>query len=45
METSRAEYQREIMNAVSDPLTERVVVMTAAQVGKTEILLNTMAIL
>ena len=39
--TSRAEYQREIMNAVSDPLTERVVVMTAAQVGKTEILLNT----
>ena len=38
--TSRAEYQREIMNAVSDPLIERVVVMTAAQVGKTEILLN-----
>ena len=39
--TSRAEYQREIMNAISDPLVERVVVMTAAQVGKTEILLNT----
>ena len=39
--TSRAEYQREIMNAISDPFTERVVVMTAAQVGKTEILLNT----
>ena len=38
--TSRAEYQREIMNAISDPLIERVVVMTAAQVGKTEILLN-----
>ena len=39
--TSRAEYQREIMNAVSDPLTERVVMMTAAQIGKTEIILNT----
>ena len=38
--TSRAEYQREIMDAISDPLIERVVVMTAAQVGKTEILLN-----
>ena len=39
--TSRAEYQREIMNAISDPFTERVIVMTAAQVGKTEIILNT----
>ena len=39
--TSRAEYQREIMNAISNPFTERVIVMTAAQVGKTEILLNT----
>ena len=38
--TSRAEYQREVMNAVSNPLTERVVMMTAAQVGKSEILLN-----
>ncbi|MBQ7561131.1 MAG: phage terminase large subunit family protein [Synergistaceae bacterium] len=38
--TSRAEYQREIMDAISDTLIERVVVMTAAQVGKTEILLN-----
>ena len=38
--TSRAEYQREIMDAISDPLIERVIVMTAAQVGKTEILLN-----
>ncbi len=28
------------MNAVSNPLTERVVIMTAAQVGKSEILLN-----
>lgn len=39
--TSRAEYQREIMDAISDPLVERVVVMSAAQVGKTELLLNT----
>ena len=39
--TSRAEYQREIMDAISDPFIERVVVMTAAQVGKSEILLNT----
>ncbi|MBR0317504.1 MAG: phage terminase large subunit family protein [Synergistaceae bacterium] len=39
--TSRAEYQREIMNAISDPLIERVVMMTSAQIGKTEILLNT----
>ena len=38
--TSRAEYQREIMNALSDPLTERVVMMTAAQIGKSEIALN-----
>lgn len=39
--TSRAEYQREIMNAISDPKTERVVLMTSAQIGKTELLLNT----
>ena len=32
--TSRAEYQREIMNAISDPKTERVVLMTSAQIGK-----------
>ena len=38
--TSRAEYQREVMDAVSDPQVERVVMMTAAQIGKTEILLN-----
>lgn len=38
--TSRAEYQREIMDAVK--LSERVVIMTAAQVGKSEILLNTL---
>lgn len=39
--TDRAPYQREMMNAVSDPLIERVIMMTAAQVGKTEIILNT----
>ena len=39
-DTSRAEYQREIMNAVSDASVQRVVVMSCAQVGKTEILLN-----
>ena len=39
-QTSRAEYQREVMNAISDPHTERVIMMTAAQVGKSEILLN-----
>lgn len=38
--TSRAEYQRAVMDAVSDPVTERVVMMTAAQIGKTEILFN-----
>lgn len=38
--TSRAEYQREVMDAVREPQTERVVMMTAAQIGKTEILLN-----
>lgn len=38
--TSRAEYQRGIMDALNDPSIERVVLMTSAQVGKTEILLN-----
>ncbi|MBR1603174.1 MAG: phage terminase large subunit family protein [Synergistaceae bacterium] len=38
--TARAEYQREIMDAVSDAVTQRVVVMSAAQLGKTEIILN-----
>ena len=39
--TSRAEYQRSVMDAVSDKLVERVIMMTSAQVGKTEIILNT----
>ena len=36
--TDRAPYQRELMNAVKS--SERVVIMTAAQVGKSELLLN-----
>jgi phage terminase large subunit GpA-like protein len=39
-DTVRAEYQREIMDAVNDPATERVVIMSSAQVGKTEVLNN-----
>lgn len=38
--TDRAEYQRGIMDAFCDPLTQKVVVMSSAQVGKTEILNN-----
>jgi phage terminase large subunit GpA-like protein len=39
-DTTRAEYQRGIMDAVSDPTVHTVVVMSSAQVGKTEVLLN-----
>ncbi len=39
-DTRRAEYQREIMDAISDPRVEMVVVMSSAQVGKTEIVNN-----
>ncbi len=38
--TSRAEYQRGILDAFNDPAIDTVVVMTSAQVGKTEILNN-----
>lgn len=38
--TERAPYQKEIMDAVNDPSTETVVVMSSAQVGKTEVLNN-----
>lgn len=38
--TSRAPYQRGILDAVNDPTVERVVVMSSAQVGKTELILN-----
>lgn len=39
-DTSRAEYQRSIMDAFNDPEVEDVVVMSSAQVGKTEIVNN-----
>lgn len=38
--TSRAEYQRGIFDAISDPGVGTVVCQTSAQVGKTEALLN-----
>lgn len=38
--TSRAEYQRGILDAISDDRVHTVAVMTSAQVGKTEALLN-----
>lgn len=38
--TARAEYLRGIMDAVSDPRVERVVIMASARVGKTEIINN-----
>lgn len=39
--TDRAPYQKEIMDSISNAETEKVVIMASAQVGKTEILLNT----
>lgn len=38
--TDKAPYQREIMDAIGDPHIRRVVIMCAAQLGKTELLLN-----
>ena len=38
--TSKVPYMREIMDAIGDPFTRKVVVMSAAQVAKTELLLN-----
>lgn len=38
--TSRAEYQRGIMDAFNDPDVTQIIVMSSAQVGKTEILNN-----
>ena len=38
--TSSAEYQRGIMDAFSDPDTELIVIMSSAQIGKTEQLNN-----
>jgi len=39
-DTARAEYQRGIMDAINDPTVREVVVMTSAQIGKTELLNN-----
>lgn len=38
--TDRAPYQRAIMDAVNDPACEDIVIMSSAQVGKTELVLN-----
>ena len=38
--TDRAPYQREIMDAVSDDKCYKVVIMSSAQVGKSEVILN-----
>lgn len=38
--TDRAPYQRGIMDAINDGRCEEVVIMSSAQVGKTELLLN-----
>lgn len=39
-DTARAEYQRGIMDAASDPLVHTLVVMASAQTGKSEVLNN-----
>lgn len=39
-DTARAEYQRGIMDAVSDPTVHTLVVCSSAQVGKTEVVNN-----
>ena len=39
--TDRVPFQREVMKAISDKRTEKVVMMYGAQLSKTEILLNT----
>jgi len=38
--TSRAPYQRGVMDAVNDPMVETVVMMSSAQIGKTEMVNN-----
>ena len=38
-ETSRAIFQKEIMDSINEPTINEVVVMSCSQVGKTEILL------
>ena len=39
--TDRAPYQRDIMDAINDPDIEKVVVMSSSQVGKSEMMNNT----
>lgn len=39
-QTSRAEYQREIMNAITDPLVEEITVMKCARSGGTQAAIN-----
>lgn len=41
-DTSRAEYQRKMMDCLNDSNVNEVVIMTSSQIGKTEILLNTL---
>jgi phage terminase large subunit GpA-like protein len=43
--TARAPYQREVMDALNDDDVHTIVMMSSAQVGKTEILLNTIGYL
>lgn len=38
--TSRAEYQREIMNTFTDPNIKKITLMASSQIGKTEIMNN-----
>ena len=38
--TERAEYQRGIMDAISDPKVEIIIIMAAARIGKTECINN-----
>lgn len=39
--TDRAPYQRAILDSVTDPEYEKIIIMSSAQVGKSELLLNT----
>ena len=39
--TDRAPYQRRILDCITDPSTFEITLMTSSQVGKTEVLLNT----
>ena len=40
--TATAEYQRGIMDAITDPRYQRIVLMTGSQPGKTQIQLDTL---